>query len=137
MAAVAEVDDEFAFWTQELLKTSPQAHAVIHDNIVVVDPHRWRYTVQKHDIHAWSGLETKDLGRTNTSSLVLPAKKWSCGRRWNARAAPKRPDLTRGLWGCPTHHSLSVTGVAFGYPLSSASTRTASGIFCGFSLPSG
>jgi phosphatidylserine/phosphatidylglycerophosphate/cardiolipin synthase-like enzyme len=38
MVAVAGIDDEFAFWRQELLKTSPQAHAVIHDKIVVVDP---------------------------------------------------------------------------------------------------
>ncbi len=109
MVAVAGIDDEFAFWRQELLKTSPQAHAVIHDKIVVVDPlsencvvvtgshnlrykasyandenlliirgnrdlaeayathvmdvyghYRWRYTVQKHGMHAWSGLETKD-----------------------------------------------------------------------------
>jgi len=109
MVAVAGIEDEFAFWRQELLKTSPQAHAVIHDKIVVVDPlsencvvvtgshnlgykasyandenlliirgnralaeayathvmdvyghYRWRYTVQKQGMHAWSGLETKD-----------------------------------------------------------------------------
>ncbi len=109
MVAAAGIDDEFAFWRQELLKTSPQAHAIIHDKIVVVDPlsencvvvtgshnlgykasyqndenlliirgnralaesyathvmdvyghYRWRYTVQQHGMHAWSGLETKD-----------------------------------------------------------------------------
>jgi len=38
MVAVPGIDDEFAVWRQELLKTSPQAHAIIHDNIVVVDP---------------------------------------------------------------------------------------------------
>ena len=32
------VNDEFSFWRKELLKTSPTAHAIIHDKIVVVDP---------------------------------------------------------------------------------------------------
>ena len=36
--AVAGIDDEFALWRQELLRTSPQALALIHDRIVVVDP---------------------------------------------------------------------------------------------------
>ena len=107
--AVAGIDDEFALWRQELMKISPQAQAIIQDNIVVVDPlsencvvitgshnlgqkassqndenlliirgnralaeayatHvmdvygqlRWRYTVQQHGIHAWTGLETRD-----------------------------------------------------------------------------
>jgi len=109
MTAVGGIDDEFALWRQELMKTSPQASAIIQDRMVVVDPlsedcvvitgshnlgskassqndenlliirgnralaeayatHvmdvygqcRWRYTVQKHGIHAWSSLETKD-----------------------------------------------------------------------------
>jgi len=109
MTAVGGIDDEFALWRQELMRTSPPAHAIIQGGIVVVDPlsedctvitgsHnlgtrassqndenlliirgnralaeacatrvmdvygqcRWRYTVQKHGIHAWSGLETRD-----------------------------------------------------------------------------
>lgn len=31
-------DDQFAFWEKELLKSSPGAHAIIHDKIVVIDP---------------------------------------------------------------------------------------------------
>jgi len=38
VAAAAEVEDQFAFWQKELLKSSPTAHAIIHDKIVVVDP---------------------------------------------------------------------------------------------------
>jgi len=109
LMAVGGIDDEFALWRQELMKTSPQAHAIVQGRIVVVDPlsedcavitgshnlgsrassqndenlliirgnralaeacatHvmdvygqcRWRYTVQKHGIHAWSSLETRD-----------------------------------------------------------------------------
>src|SRR5271165_5587408 len=32
------ITDQFAFWQQELLKPGPQAHAIIHDKIVVIDP---------------------------------------------------------------------------------------------------
>ena len=31
-------DDQFAAWQKELLKSSPGAHAIIHDKIVVIDP---------------------------------------------------------------------------------------------------
>ncbi len=36
--APAAIEDEFTFWQKELLKTSPSAHAIIHDKIIVVDP---------------------------------------------------------------------------------------------------
>jgi phosphatidylserine/phosphatidylglycerophosphate/cardiolipin synthase-like enzyme len=32
------VDDQFTFWRKELLKSSPEAHAIIHDKILVIDP---------------------------------------------------------------------------------------------------
>lgn len=32
------ISDDFSYWHKELLKTSPTAHAIIHDKIVVVDP---------------------------------------------------------------------------------------------------
>lgn len=32
------IDDEFAYWQKELLKSSPFAHAIIHDKTIVVDP---------------------------------------------------------------------------------------------------
>ena len=32
------VKDQFSFWEKELLKSSPRAHAIIHDKIVVLDP---------------------------------------------------------------------------------------------------
>jgi phospholipase D-like protein len=32
------ITDQFAFWQHELLKASPDAHAIIHDKIVVIDP---------------------------------------------------------------------------------------------------
>jgi PLD-like domain len=32
------ITDQFAFWQQELLKAGPDAHAIIHDKIVVIDP---------------------------------------------------------------------------------------------------
>ncbi len=38
VAAASAITDQFAFWQQELLKSSPQAHAIIHDKIVVIDP---------------------------------------------------------------------------------------------------
>jgi len=38
VVAATEVKDQFAYWQKELLKSSPQAHAIIHDKIVVVDP---------------------------------------------------------------------------------------------------
>jgi len=34
----AEIKDEFAYWHKELLKSSPGAHAIIHDKVVVIDP---------------------------------------------------------------------------------------------------
>jgi phosphatidylserine/phosphatidylglycerophosphate/cardiolipin synthase-like enzyme len=32
------VTDQFSYWEKELLKSSPNAHAIIHDKIVVIDP---------------------------------------------------------------------------------------------------
>ena len=32
------ITDQFAFWQHELLKSGPEAHAIIHDKIVVIDP---------------------------------------------------------------------------------------------------
>jgi phosphatidylserine/phosphatidylglycerophosphate/cardiolipin synthase-like enzyme len=32
------ISDQFAFWQHELLKSGPDAHAIIHDKIVVIDP---------------------------------------------------------------------------------------------------
>lgn len=32
------ITDQFAFWQQELLKAGPEAHAIIHDKIIVIDP---------------------------------------------------------------------------------------------------
>jgi phosphatidylserine/phosphatidylglycerophosphate/cardiolipin synthase-like enzyme len=32
------VTDQFSYWERELLKSSPKAHAIIHDKIVVIDP---------------------------------------------------------------------------------------------------
>jgi len=36
--AATEIKDEFGYWKKELLKSSPKAHAIIHDKIVVIDP---------------------------------------------------------------------------------------------------
>jgi hypothetical protein len=123
LTAVGGIDDEFTLWRQELMKTSPQAHAIIQGRIVVVDPlsedcavitgshslgsrassqndenlliirgnralaeacatHvmdvygqcRWRYTVQKHGIHAWSGLETRDTWQDKYAKPGLARK---------------------------------------------------------------
>jgi phosphatidylserine/phosphatidylglycerophosphate/cardiolipin synthase-like enzyme len=38
VVAATAVKDQFSFWEKELLKSSPQAHAIIHDKIVVLDP---------------------------------------------------------------------------------------------------
>ena len=38
MAASSAIDDQFSFWQQELLKGSPNVHAIIHDEVVVIDP---------------------------------------------------------------------------------------------------
>ena len=38
VAAASALDDQFASWQKELLKSSPTAHAIIHDKIVVIDP---------------------------------------------------------------------------------------------------
>lgn len=38
VVAAAEIKDQFSFWQAELLKSSPGAHAIIHDKIVVIDP---------------------------------------------------------------------------------------------------
>jgi phosphatidylserine/phosphatidylglycerophosphate/cardiolipin synthase-like enzyme len=32
------INDQFAFWQRELLKAGPEAHAIIHDKIIVIDP---------------------------------------------------------------------------------------------------
>ena len=37
-AAATAVNDQFGYWKKELLKSSPAAHAIIHDKIVVIDP---------------------------------------------------------------------------------------------------
>ena len=36
--AATAINDEFAYWKKELLKSSPNAHAIIHDKIIVIDP---------------------------------------------------------------------------------------------------
>ncbi len=36
--AATAINDQFSYWKKELLKSSPTAHAIIHDKIVVVDP---------------------------------------------------------------------------------------------------
>ena len=36
--AASAINDQFAYWQKELLKSSPSAHAIIHDKIVVIDP---------------------------------------------------------------------------------------------------
>jgi phosphatidylserine/phosphatidylglycerophosphate/cardiolipin synthase-like enzyme len=38
MVAASAVPDTFAYWHKELLKSSPSAHAIIHDKIIVIDP---------------------------------------------------------------------------------------------------
>jgi phosphatidylserine/phosphatidylglycerophosphate/cardiolipin synthase-like enzyme len=38
VAAASAVKDQFGSWQKELLKSSPGAHAIIHDKIVVIDP---------------------------------------------------------------------------------------------------
>jgi len=38
VAAASAITDQFSYWQQELLKSSPGAHAIIHDKIVVIDP---------------------------------------------------------------------------------------------------
>jgi len=38
VVAASAIRDEFAYWHKELLKSSPSAHAIIHDKIVVIDP---------------------------------------------------------------------------------------------------
>jgi phosphatidylserine/phosphatidylglycerophosphate/cardiolipin synthase-like enzyme len=38
VVAASAINDQFAYWQKELLKSSPDAHAIIHDKIVVVDP---------------------------------------------------------------------------------------------------
>lgn len=38
VVAASAINDQFAFWEKELLKSGPMAHAIIHDKIVVIDP---------------------------------------------------------------------------------------------------
>jgi len=38
VVAASAIGDQFAFWQHELLKAGPDAHAIIHDKIVVIDP---------------------------------------------------------------------------------------------------
>jgi phosphatidylserine/phosphatidylglycerophosphate/cardiolipin synthase-like enzyme len=38
VVAASAISDQFGFWQQELLKANPDAHAIIHDKIVVIDP---------------------------------------------------------------------------------------------------
>lgn len=38
MVAASAIGDQFAFWQKELLKSGPQAHAIVHSKIVVIDP---------------------------------------------------------------------------------------------------
>src|SRR6185369_7252258 len=36
--SASALDDEFGAWHKELLKAGPDAHAIIHDKIIVIDP---------------------------------------------------------------------------------------------------
>ena len=38
VVAATAITDQFSFWQQELLKAGPEAHAIIHDKIIVIDP---------------------------------------------------------------------------------------------------
>jgi len=38
VVAASEIKDQFSYWQKELLKASPEAHAIIHDKIIVIDP---------------------------------------------------------------------------------------------------
>lgn len=38
VVAATAITDQFSYWQKELLKSSPDAHAIIHDKIVVIDP---------------------------------------------------------------------------------------------------
>jgi phosphatidylserine/phosphatidylglycerophosphate/cardiolipin synthase-like enzyme len=38
VVAASAINDHVAYWERELLKSSPGAHAIIHDKIVVIDP---------------------------------------------------------------------------------------------------
>jgi phosphatidylserine/phosphatidylglycerophosphate/cardiolipin synthase-like enzyme len=38
VVAASAIDDQFAFWQKELLKSGPRAHAIVHSKIVVIDP---------------------------------------------------------------------------------------------------
>lgn len=38
VVAAAAIQDQFGYWEKELLKSSPSAHAIIHDKVVVIDP---------------------------------------------------------------------------------------------------
>jgi len=38
VVAAAALNDQFGYWEKELLKSSPGAHAIIHDKIIVIDP---------------------------------------------------------------------------------------------------
>jgi phosphatidylserine/phosphatidylglycerophosphate/cardiolipin synthase-like enzyme len=38
VVAASAIKDQFGYWQKELLKSSPGAHAIIHDKIVVIDP---------------------------------------------------------------------------------------------------
>jgi phosphatidylserine/phosphatidylglycerophosphate/cardiolipin synthase-like enzyme len=38
VVTAAALDDDFAAWHKELLKAGPDAHAIIHDKIIVIDP---------------------------------------------------------------------------------------------------
>lgn len=38
VVSASALNDQFAFWQKELLKSSPGAHAIIHDKTVVIDP---------------------------------------------------------------------------------------------------
>lgn len=38
MVAASAINDQFAYWQKELLKSGPEAHAIVHSKIVVIDP---------------------------------------------------------------------------------------------------
>jgi hypothetical protein len=38
VVAASAINDQFAFWQKELLKSGPKAHAIVHSKIVVIDP---------------------------------------------------------------------------------------------------
>ncbi len=38
VVAASAINDQFAYWQKELLKSGPKAHAIVHSKIVIIDP---------------------------------------------------------------------------------------------------